>query len=90
MINTYTLKNQILVLSGNVTEKDFENNIILVRGGSNIIGCKFKNCKIFIEGRSESGEQPSTMKFTSSNMGKKEDFMQLSTTVDVFLKNYVE
>jgi len=90
MITTHTLKNQIIVLSGNVTEKDFDNNIIVVRGGSNIIGCKFKSCKIFIEGCSESGERPEPMKFTSSSMGKKEDFMQLSTTVDVFLKNYVE
>ncbi len=90
MITKHNLKNQIIVLSDNVTETDFEDSFIMVRAGSNIIGCKFKNCKIFIEPVTEIGSKNKQIKFTGSHMGRKEDIMMLTSSVDTFLKEYVD
>lgn len=49
MISNIKSNIDFTMLSNTVTETDFENKFIIVQLGTTCIGCKFKNCIIFVE-----------------------------------------
>ena len=83
MVNKYKIKNHLVVLSGTATETDYTDTFIVIRNGTKVIGCSFKQCKVFIE----SGANQST--FNRCNFGSKQDLVPIQDA-DVFIKNFTK